>query len=53
LHFEVRQMMPDGTWVALDAGQYLEASMGNLVRSLQIAQQPKVMAARSPKTNQQ
>ncbi len=52
LHFEIRQMMPDGTWVALDAGQHLEASMGNLVRSLQIAQQPKVTAARSLKTNQ-
>jgi murein DD-endopeptidase MepM/ murein hydrolase activator NlpD len=53
LHFEVRQMMPDGTWVALDAGQYLEASMGNLVRSLQIAQLPQVTASRSTKTNQQ
>jgi murein DD-endopeptidase MepM/ murein hydrolase activator NlpD len=53
LHFELRQMMPDGTWIALDAGQHLEKSMGNLVRSLQIAQQPKVTASRSPKTNQQ
>jgi murein DD-endopeptidase MepM/ murein hydrolase activator NlpD len=53
LHFEVRQMMPDGTWVALDAGQYLEASMGNLLRSLQIAQQPQITAVRSTKINQQ
>jgi murein DD-endopeptidase MepM/ murein hydrolase activator NlpD len=44
LHFELRQMMPDGTWVALDAGQQLENSVGNLVRSLQLAQQPKTMA---------
>jgi murein DD-endopeptidase MepM/ murein hydrolase activator NlpD len=49
LHFELRQMMPDGTWVAMDAGQHLEASMGNLVRSLQIAQQPKVTALRPTK----
>ncbi len=53
LHFELRQMMPDGTWVALDAGQHLEASMGNLLRSLQIAQQPQVTALRSGKSNQQ
>jgi murein DD-endopeptidase MepM/ murein hydrolase activator NlpD len=44
LHFELREMMPDGTWVARDAGQHLEASMGNLLRSLQIAQQPKITA---------
>jgi murein DD-endopeptidase MepM/ murein hydrolase activator NlpD len=49
LHFELRQMMPDGTWVALDAGQHLAASMGSLVRSLQIAQQPKVTALRPTK----
>ncbi len=41
LHFELRQMMPDGTWVALDAGRHLEHSMGNLVRSLQLAKQQK------------
>jgi murein DD-endopeptidase MepM/ murein hydrolase activator NlpD len=52
LHFELRQMMPDGTWVALDAGQHLEASMGNLLRSLQIAQQPKVTALRPGKLGQ-
>ncbi len=49
LHFELRQMMPDGTWVAMDAGQHLAASMGSLVRSLQIAQQPQVTALRPTK----
>jgi murein DD-endopeptidase MepM/ murein hydrolase activator NlpD len=39
LHFEFRQMMPDGTWVALDAGQHLQVALGDLVKSLQIAQQ--------------
>jgi murein DD-endopeptidase MepM/ murein hydrolase activator NlpD len=41
LHFELRQMLPDGTWVAQDAGQHLEFSMANLMRSLQVAQQPQ------------
>lgn len=41
LHFELREMMPDGTWIALDAGHHLENSMAYLLRSLQIAQQQK------------
>jgi murein DD-endopeptidase MepM/ murein hydrolase activator NlpD len=49
LHFEFRQMMPDGTWVALDSGQHLEVAMGDLVKSLQIAQQPKPAIAQKPK----
>lgn len=48
LHFELRQMMPDGTWVALDAGQQLETSMAGLVRSLQIAQQQQKVTAQRP-----
>jgi murein DD-endopeptidase MepM/ murein hydrolase activator NlpD len=44
LHFELRQMLPDGTWVAQDASQHLEQSMAKLVQSLQIAQQPQKTA---------
>jgi murein DD-endopeptidase MepM/ murein hydrolase activator NlpD len=44
LHFELRQMLPDGTWVAQDASAHLENSMAQLVQSLQIAQQPQQTA---------
>jgi murein DD-endopeptidase MepM/ murein hydrolase activator NlpD len=53
LHFEFRQMMPDGTWVALDAGQHLEVAVGDLVRSLQIAQTSKPIAQRPQKSTNQ
>jgi murein DD-endopeptidase MepM/ murein hydrolase activator NlpD len=46
LHFELRQMLPDGTWVAQDASAHLERSMAQLVQSLQIAQTPQKTAAR-------
>jgi murein DD-endopeptidase MepM/ murein hydrolase activator NlpD len=36
LHFEVRQLTPDG-WVALDAGEQLEYALAQLVKSLQVA----------------
>ncbi|MFM2430248.1 MAG: hypothetical protein RLZZ511_1461 [Cyanobacteriota bacterium] len=49
LHFELRQMLPDGTWVAQDASQHLERSMAQLVQSLQIAQQQRT--AQLPTTN--
>jgi murein DD-endopeptidase MepM/ murein hydrolase activator NlpD len=49
LHFELRQMLPDRTWVALDAGKHLERSMANLLQSLQIAQQPRTTALAKPK----
>jgi murein DD-endopeptidase MepM/ murein hydrolase activator NlpD len=49
LHFELRQMMPDGTWVAMDAGQPLEAAVSSLTRSLQLAQQPKTTAMQPTK----
>ena len=44
LHFELRQMLPDGTWVAQDASQKLEFALAQLVQSLQIAQQPQQVA---------
>jgi murein DD-endopeptidase MepM/ murein hydrolase activator NlpD len=37
LHFELRQMTTDGTWVAQDAGNQLELSLTNLTQSLQVA----------------
>jgi murein DD-endopeptidase MepM/ murein hydrolase activator NlpD len=53
LHFELRQMLPDGTWVAQDAGQHLEYSMANLMRSLQVAQQPQAKSvAQRPQPQQ-
>ncbi len=41
LHFELRQMTTDGTWVAQDAGNQLELSLSGLVQSLQVAQKPQ------------
>ncbi len=41
LHFELRQMLPDGTWVAQDVGQHLSYAMAQLVQSLQLAQSPQ------------
>jgi murein DD-endopeptidase MepM/ murein hydrolase activator NlpD len=56
LHFEMRQMLPDGTWVAQDAGKSLELAMNTLVQSLQIAQQPqqqaRLQSPRSANSNQ-
>jgi murein DD-endopeptidase MepM/ murein hydrolase activator NlpD len=40
LHFEFRQQMQDGTWVAQDAGLSLEQAMAQLVQSMQVTQQP-------------
>jgi murein DD-endopeptidase MepM/ murein hydrolase activator NlpD len=37
LHFELRQMTTDGTWVAQDAGSQLESSLASLTQSLQVA----------------
>jgi murein DD-endopeptidase MepM/ murein hydrolase activator NlpD len=53
LHFELRQMMPDGTWVALDAGKTLESAVSSLTRSLQLAQQPKTTAMQPTKIDRQ
>jgi murein DD-endopeptidase MepM/ murein hydrolase activator NlpD len=41
LHFELRQMTADGTWIAQDAGNQLELSLSGLVQSLQVAQKPQ------------
>jgi murein DD-endopeptidase MepM/ murein hydrolase activator NlpD len=38
LHFELRQQMQDGTWVAEDAGFALEQSVARLAKSLQVSQ---------------
>ena len=44
LHFELRQQLPDGSWVARDAGQSLEVAMGGLVNALKVEQKPSVVA---------
>jgi murein DD-endopeptidase MepM/ murein hydrolase activator NlpD len=48
LHFEFRQMTQDGSWVAMDSGQQLEISLGDLGRSLQVAQKPNQAIAQTP-----
>jgi murein DD-endopeptidase MepM/ murein hydrolase activator NlpD len=47
LHFELRQMLPDGTWVAQDASQNLQIAMSQLVQSLQLAQRPQPFLAQA------
>jgi murein DD-endopeptidase MepM/ murein hydrolase activator NlpD len=37
LHFELRQMTTDGSWVAQDSGSQLESSLASLTQSLQVA----------------
>ncbi len=44
LHFELRQQLPDGSWVAQDSGHALEVAMGGLVKALQVAKTPQVLA---------
>jgi murein DD-endopeptidase MepM/ murein hydrolase activator NlpD len=41
LHFEMRQQLPDGSWIAVDAGQQLEVAMTDLTQALKVAQQPQ------------
>lgn len=41
LHFEMRQQLPDGAWIAVDAGQQLEVAMTDLTQALKVAQQPQ------------
>jgi murein DD-endopeptidase MepM/ murein hydrolase activator NlpD len=48
LHFEFRQMTQDGTWVAMDSGQQLEISLGDMARSLQVAQKGNQAIAQTP-----
>ncbi len=42
LHFEMRQQLPDGSWIAVDAGQQLEVAMTDLTQALKVAQQPQI-----------
>jgi murein DD-endopeptidase MepM/ murein hydrolase activator NlpD len=37
LHFEWRYLTASG-WVAVDAGNHLEAAMANLIRTMEVAQ---------------
>jgi murein DD-endopeptidase MepM/ murein hydrolase activator NlpD len=48
LHFEYRQQLADGGWVAKDAGFALETAMGQLVKSLQVAQSNPAPAIPQP-----
>ncbi len=51
LHFEFRQMTQDGSWVAMDSGEQLEIALGDLARSLQVAQkQPNSLISIRPIT---
>jgi murein DD-endopeptidase MepM/ murein hydrolase activator NlpD len=50
LHFELRQQLPDGSWVAQDSGRALELAMGGLVGALQVAKNPQVLAQAIDKT---
>jgi murein DD-endopeptidase MepM/ murein hydrolase activator NlpD len=51
LHFEFRQMTQDGSWVAMDSGEQLEIALGDLTRSLQVAQkQPNSLISIRPIT---
>jgi murein DD-endopeptidase MepM/ murein hydrolase activator NlpD len=44
LHFELRQQLPDGSWVAQDSGKALEVALGGLVDALQVTNKPQVLA---------
>jgi murein DD-endopeptidase MepM/ murein hydrolase activator NlpD len=44
LHFELRQQLPDGSWVAQDSGKALEIALGGLVNALQMGDKPQVLA---------
>jgi murein DD-endopeptidase MepM/ murein hydrolase activator NlpD len=48
LHFEFRQMTQDGAWVAMDSGEQLEISLGDLTKSLQVAQKSQGAIAQTP-----
>ena len=49
LHFEVRQLTPDG-WVATDPGAQLETALSQLVHTLQTAQTPQQTESNNPAT---
>lgn len=41
LHFELRQQLPDGSWIAQDAGLQIEVALKDLNQSLQVARLPQ------------
>lgn len=40
LHFELRQQLPDGSWIAQDAGVQIEVALKDLNQSLKVARFP-------------
>lgn len=40
LHFELRQQLPDGSWIAQDAGVQIEVALKDLNHSLKVAKLP-------------
>jgi murein DD-endopeptidase MepM/ murein hydrolase activator NlpD len=40
LHFELRQQLPDGSWIAQDAGLQIEVALNDLNQSLKVAKLP-------------
>lgn len=40
LHFELRQQLPDGSWIAQDAGVQIEVALKDLNQSLRVARLP-------------
>jgi len=41
LHFELRQQLPDGSWIAQDAGLQIEVALKDLNQSLKVAKLPQ------------
>ena len=41
LHFELRQQLPDGSWIAQDAGLQIEVALKDLSQSLKVAKLPQ------------
>ena len=41
LHFELRQQLPDGSWIAQDAGLQIEVALKDLSQSLKVAKFPQ------------
>lgn len=50
LHFEVRELTPDG-WVAMDPGTQIEYALAELVKSLQVAQAQPTDTAKPEASN--
>ena len=41
LHFELRQQLPDGSWIAQDAGLQIEVALKDFNQSLKVAKLPQ------------